>query len=74
MDHVLDATELAAPEPMERMLDTLAELPTGDRLLLRLRRQPFPLYEILRNMGYRWEVVERDGIWEISIEVDADET
>jgi len=27
----------------------------GDRLLVRLRREPFPLYDMLRRMGYQWE-------------------
>lgn len=68
MDHVLDVADLPPPEPLERTLDALSTLPSGDRLLLRLRRQPFPLYDFLRQMGYRWEVRGQDGDWEVRIE------
>ncbi len=68
MDHLLDVSDLPAPEPLERALDALAVLPAGDRLLLRHRRQPFPLYDMLRRMGYRWQVDGREGDWQILIE------
>jgi uncharacterized protein (DUF2249 family) len=68
MNHRLDVSDLPPPEPLERALDALAELPVGDRLLLLHRRQPFPLYDLLRRMGYRWEVSGREGDWQILIE------
>jgi uncharacterized protein (DUF2249 family) len=40
---------------MERILDALADLPPGDRLSVIHRREPYPLYDLLRRMGYRWE-------------------
>jgi hypothetical protein len=52
---------------MERTLDALATLPPGDRLELRLGRQPFPLFDLLRRMGYRWEVSGGDGDYRILI-------
>lgn len=67
MDYVLDVSQLEPPEPMERVLDTLADMPAGDRLLLQHRRQPFPLYDILRRMGYRWQVSGANGAFEILI-------
>jgi uncharacterized protein (DUF2249 family) len=70
MDLLLDVADLPPPEPLERALDALASLSRGDRLLLRLRRQPFPLYDLLRQMGYRWEVTGQDGEWQICIESD----
>jgi uncharacterized protein (DUF2249 family) len=72
MDQVLDVSDLPAPEPLERALDALDALAPGDRLLLRHRREPFPLYDFLRQMGYRWEVTEHGGTWEILIERPAD--
>lgn len=72
MDHLLDLSDLPAPEPLERTLDALHELPSGDRLLLRHRRQPYPLYDLLRRMGYRWEVSGSDGDWHILIEPTTD--
>lgn len=68
MDHRLDVSQLPPPEPLEQTLDALAELPAGDRLLLCHRRQPFPLYDLLRRMGYRWEVSGSEGDWQILIE------
>jgi uncharacterized protein (DUF2249 family) len=68
VDRVLDVSNLPAPEPLERTLDALCELSQGDRLLLRHRRQPFPLYDMLRRMGYRWQVTGDDGDWRILIE------
>jgi uncharacterized protein (DUF2249 family) len=56
MDRTLDVSDLPAPEPMERILDALADLPPGDRLCVLHRREPYPLYDMLRRMGYRWEV------------------
>jgi Uncharacterized conserved protein (DUF2249) len=67
MDHLLDARDLAPPEPMERTLDALATLPEGDRLLLRLPRRPFPLFDLLRRMGYLWEVSGTEGDYRILI-------
>ncbi len=68
MDHVIDARDLPAPEPLERTLDALSDMRAGDRLLLRNRRQPFPLYDILWRMGYRWEVSGNEGDYLILIE------
>ena len=70
MDHLLDATDLPPPEPLERTLDALSTLPPGDRLLLRLRRQPFPLYDLLRGLGYRWTASGLEGDWRILIELE----
>jgi TusA-related sulfurtransferase len=67
MDHILDARGLEPPEPMERTLDALAALPKDDRLVLRLHRQPFPLFDLLRRMGYLWEVSGTDGDYSILI-------
>ena len=68
MDHRLDVADLPPPEPLERTLDALAMLPPGDRLVLHHRRQPYPLYDLLGRMGYRWEVTGSDGDWTILIE------
>jgi uncharacterized protein (DUF2249 family) len=54
MDRTLDVSDLPAPEPMERILDALADMPPDDRLCVLHRREPYPLYDMLRRMGYRW--------------------
>lgn len=67
MEHLIDARNLEPPEPMELTLDALAMLPEGDRVLLRLTRQPFPLFNLLRGMGYAWDVSGTEGDYQILI-------
>ena len=55
----LDVSDLTPPEPLERILDALADLPAGERLCVRHRREPHPLYLMLRNMGYRWQTTHQ---------------
>ncbi|MEY6433894.1 DUF2249 domain-containing protein [Thioalkalicoccus limnaeus] len=52
----LDVQDLPPPEPMERVLETLPELSAGDLLRLRHRREPYPLYRILADQGFRYHV------------------
>jgi uncharacterized protein (DUF2249 family) len=54
MEQRLDVSALEPPEPLERILDALADLPAGDWLRVRHRREPYPLYGMLRNMHYHW--------------------
>lgn len=51
-EHLLDATELEPPEPLERALTALDDLRPGEYLRLLLRREPFPLYALLDEGGY----------------------
>jgi len=67
MDVSLDVSALEPPEPMERILDALAALAEGDRLRVVHRRQPFPLYDLLRRMGHEWETTGVEGRFEILI-------
>ena len=55
MLHMLDVTDLPPPEPLERVLDALADLPDGDSLKVRLPMEPVLLYPMLRSMGMKWE-------------------
>jgi hypothetical protein len=54
VQHLLDVSDLPPPEPIERVLDALADLPAGDSLLVRLPMEPVPLYPLLRSMGLSW--------------------
>jgi hypothetical protein len=54
VQHLLDVSELPPPEPLERVLDALADLPAGDSLLVRLPMEPVLLYPMLRSMGLSW--------------------
>jgi len=49
---LLDVSMLEPPEPMERVLAAVDELQPGDYLHLLHRREPFPLYPILEEMGF----------------------
>ncbi len=52
MKHLVDVSELEAPQPMERVLDTLIDLKTGDWICMQHRMEPFPLYPILTDLGF----------------------
>ena len=54
MEKMIDVSDLEPPEPMERILDQLADMRPDDWLRVRHRREPFPLYNLLKGMGYRW--------------------
>ena len=47
----LDVSELPAPEPMQRVLSELGRLGPGEFLRVRHRREPFPLYAMLGDLG-----------------------
>lgn len=55
MEQSIDVSDLEPPEPLEVILDSLADLPSGDWLRVRHRRDPVPLYRMLRDMGYSWD-------------------
>jgi len=55
MNRFLDVRGLPPCEPLERTLEALDELPSGDCLQVLIHREPHPLYVILAERGYRWE-------------------
>ncbi|KAA6187814.1 DUF2249 domain-containing protein [Thiohalocapsa marina] len=63
----LDVRKLPPPEPLERILDALADLPADCTLRVVHRREPFPLYDLLRGMGYTWRTRGEDEHFEILI-------
>ena len=50
----IDVSALEPPEPLECILDNLADLPPEHWLKVRHRRDPLPLYRMLKDMGYHW--------------------
>ncbi len=52
----LDLRGLPPPEPMTRILDELARLAPGARLRALLPHEPLPLYPLLEQRGYAWQV------------------
>lgn len=64
----IDARGLEPPQPMERVMQTLALLRPGQSIRLLLHREPFPLYPILAEHGYRYAThMESDGSYVILI-------
>lgn len=51
-ERLLDVTALEPPEPLERALEAVGRLRTGQYLRLLLRREPFPLYAVLDEDGF----------------------
>jgi len=65
---LVDARELEPPEPMEKVLRTLALLRPGQSIRLLLHREPFPLSPLLAEHGYRHATrMEADGSYVILI-------
>jgi uncharacterized protein (DUF2249 family) len=64
----LDVSGLLPPEPMERIFETLAALPTAATLQVLIDREPHPLYRMLERDGYRHRIAARDdGRFDLSI-------
>jgi len=53
----LDVSELAPPEPMSVILQSLSNLAEGCCLQIKHRREPFPLYEKLTDAGFAYHCV-----------------
>lgn len=53
----IDVSALAPPEPMTVILTHLAKLTAQECLLIKHRRQPFPLYEKLKQAGFSYHCV-----------------
>lgn len=69
-DHEIDARYLEPPEPFVRVMESLDLLDRGACPALRvlLFREPFPLYKVLLQNGYRYEACQGDdGVWMIRI-------
>ena len=48
----VDVSGLAPPEPMSAILNHLSRLAVQECLLIKHRREPFPLYEKLESNGF----------------------
>ena len=53
---LLEVHDLQPPLPMEMALDALDTLKTGEYIRMVHRMQPFPLYKILDENGFRYRV------------------
>ena len=68
MTHELDVRGLPPPEPFEHIMRALSTLPAGAFLHVHIHREPYPLYEVLRDNGYAWQTTAlTDGSFSIRI-------
>ena len=52
----IDVRELEPPEPLELALDMAHNLRAGEYLRMLHRREPFPLYRLLEQDGFRYRL------------------
>ncbi len=65
---VIDGRHLEPPDPFILTMEALDEIEPGQRLLLQLGREPYPLYRALEINGYAWQTNRlEDGTVEILI-------
>jgi len=62
---ILDVHELLPPEPLDLTLEILAKLKQGEYVKMMHCMQPFPLYDILLENGFKYEV--REGMYGFDI-------
>ena len=64
----LDVRGMEAPEPLERVLETIDDFAPGDKLRLIIDCRPVPLFRILERNGYACrEAPGTDSNYEITI-------
>ena len=64
----IDVRGLPPPEPFETIMLALDTLPEGATLRVLIHREPYPLYEVLRDAGYNWQTSAlTDGHYSILI-------
>lgn len=66
--HEIDVRNLPPPEPFEQIMLALKTLPVSEVLQVLIHREPYPLYEVLRDHGYAWQTDKlADDNYRISI-------
>lgn len=69
-----DVQDFPAPEPMQRVLEALETLQPGEYVRMMHRMEPAPLYAVLRDMNYLYEVqLEGEAPFELMIYRKGDE-
>ena len=65
-ERLIDGRDLEPPGPFVQTMAALDMLAPGQRLRLRLVREPFPLYRALELNGIAWQTERRpDGEFDI---------
>jgi uncharacterized protein (DUF2249 family) len=63
----LDVREIAG-EPFDPIMDALADLAPGERLLLRAGFEPVPLYDVLASRGFDHETTADGDEYRVLVE------
>jgi len=67
-DRIIDGRELEPPEPFVRTMEALDAIAPGEKVMLRIGREPFPLYRALSLNGFEWLTQQApDGCYEVLI-------
>lgn len=61
-ERMIDVRDLAPPAPLERILDELTRLGPNEQLHVLHWREPFPLYPLLEDLGFRWRTETGDAV------------
>jgi len=65
---LLDVRGLPPPEPFINIMQALQSLPGGTPLLVKIHREPYPLYDALSEAGFTWQTsVQTDESFQIVI-------
>lgn len=54
-ERFLDVSQLPPPEPLESAMRAILSLRSGERLRLRVPREPYPLYGLISEHGFHYE-------------------
>ena len=67
-DKVIDGLSMEPPEPFVQTMDALDQIEPGQKILLIVRHEPFPLYRTLELNGCSWKAKQvADGSVEVLI-------
>jgi len=65
-DRVVDARYMEPPEPFVHTMEALDAIEPGQKVLLQVGREPFPLYRALELNGFSWQTEHQpDGSVEV---------
>ena len=69
-----DVQDLPAPEPMNEVLKALEQIQPGGYVRMMHRMEPGPLYGVLRDMGYEYQIqLQGEAPFELMIYHKGDE-
>ena len=65
---ICDVQDLPAPEPMQKIMEAVADLGEGQYVRMMHRMEPYPLYSVLEDMGFQHQLyLKGEAPYEIMI-------